>query len=127
MTLISVIGHHTRLYLLDLFSSASTTFICSHYRLFIAYIYTLLTLINTMDSGSSQDYFLCSHCNEHVSESTFRRHMNVVRRTGFKSNIAKADIDKRFVSGRVSDFSSDSDNECSATVSDNYQYQDQGM
>lgn len=80
-----------------------------------------------MDSGSSQDYFLCSHCNEYVSKSTFRRHMNVVRRTGFKSTIAKADTDKRFASGRVSDFSSYSDNECSATMSDDYQYKDKGM
>ena len=61
-----------------------------------------------MDSRSSQDYVFCSHCNDHVSESTLRRHMNVVQRTGLKSHIERG-MKERFAADEISDLSSDSD------------------
>ena len=68
-----------------------------------------------MDSWSSQDYVFCSHCNDHVSASTLGRHMDVVRRTGFKSNIERG-MKKRFVANEISDLSSDSDTEHGPTT-----------
>ena len=68
-----------------------------------------------MDSRSSQDYVFCSHCNDHISESTLRRQMDVVRRTGFKSNIERG-MKKRFVTNEISDLSSDSDTEHGPTT-----------
>jgi hypothetical protein len=79
-----------------------------------------------MDSVPSQDYFCCSHCDDYVLESIFRRHMisRMVRRTGFKPNIARG-MKERSASGEVSDFSSDSDSEHAPSTTDDYQ--DQGM
>ena len=31
-----------------------------------------------MDVGASRHYFYCTHCQDNVSESTFRRHMHLV-------------------------------------------------
>ena len=63
-----------------------------------------------MDPGSSQDYTFCSHCNDYVSESTFRRHMDVVRRTGFRSDITRG-MKEHFAAGEISDLSSESESE----------------
>ena len=64
-----------------------------------------------MDARPTQDYLFCTHCQENVSESTFRRHMNLVNMAGRSSAFARSSYCPSGRNSSESDSSSESEGE----------------